>query len=188
MFFTYGSTVYGTTHENSDVDIAVIGEPTVDFSTQYTDINAFERAIIECDPIALECYSLLFHPDKADLFHFDQELTVSIPSGNLRRSISSKSSNSFVKAKKKLTVDKDFDKMASLKSLFHSMRLLTFGTQIATEGHVVDFGAENELFAEIWDCYQTDDIEGILDRIQSEYKPQLNARATIFRKVAQKGA
>lgn len=45
----------------------------------------------------------------------------------IRREFSREASNSFVKCKKKLTVEKDYNPYIAKKSLFHSLRILMFG-------------------------------------------------------------
>lgn len=57
----------------------------------------------------------------------------------LRQEFSAVSSNSWVKAKKKMTVEKDLDMRCGAKSLSHSIRLLMEAVQIAEEGRISDF-------------------------------------------------
>lgn len=70
----------------------------------------------------------------------------------LRTSVSSVSSNSWVKCKKKLTVEKDYDLRCGQKSLWHSLRLYMFGIQIAKTGGIRDFGEANPLWYDIRDA------------------------------------
>lgn len=57
----------------------------------------------------------------------------------LRREFSAVSSNSWVKAKKKMTVEKDLDMRCGAKSLFHSIRLLMEAVQIARHGRITHY-------------------------------------------------
>lgn len=64
-----------------------------------------------------------------------------------RRPFSRKSANSYIKCKKKLCVEKDL--ITGLKSMFHSLRILTFAIQILKFGHIKDFSQANEYFHDI---------------------------------------
>lgn len=79
----------------------------------------------------------------------------------LRTSISSICSNSWVKCKKKLTVEKDYNLRVAQKSLWHSLRLYMYGIQIATDGKMTKWDCANDLWNEIenaedksWDYYK----------------------------------
>lgn len=99
----------------------------------------------------------------------------------VRREVSAKCSNSFVKAKKKLLVEKDFDPYISMKSLWHSIRMYEFASQFAKDGVVYDFEACNDLFDEIQRDYNEHSIEEMLGLITSKYKPIQNKAATKFK-------
>ncbi len=188
MNFTYGSTVYGTDTEQSDIDIAMVGACEDSHAdTHYPSLGHFVDAIRKCDPIALECYSLQFHPELAHFYDTNMRIVVPyIDKSVLRSSISSKASNSFVKAKKKLTVEKDYDRYASMKSLFHSIRLLMFGRQIAERGYVYDFKVTLPLWERITNDYEKMDDADVLVAISSIYKPIFNSEASAFRLLAPK--
>ena len=79
----------------------------------------------------------------------------------LRQSVSAICSNSWVKAKKKLTVEKDYNLRVAQKSLWHSMRLYMFAIQIAQYGEIYNFTVANDLWEEIknaetptWEYYK----------------------------------
>ncbi len=79
----------------------------------------------------------------------------------LRQSVSAICSNSWVKAKKKLTVEKDYNLRVAQKSLWHSMRLYMFAIQIAQDGEIYNFTVANDLWEEIknaetptWEYYK----------------------------------
>lgn len=185
-FFVYGSTIYGTTDENSDIDFATIGDyrvPDAVPSTRYASFEDFQELVSRCDPVALEGYSLQFG-NYTDTWEFPRFQTdIDLPT--LRRVISSTASNSFVKAKKKLTVEEDYDRRASMKSLFHSIRLLDFGCQIATHGHIVEFDSVNTIWLDIVELYRYDDYH-ILNEINQTIKPLYNQTASKFRTLAPK--
>lgn len=93
----------------------------------------------------------------------------------LRQSISSICSNSWVKCKKKLTVEKDYNLRIAQKSLWHSLRLYMFGIQIARNGMIVDWGQANGLWKQIrnadtptWDYYKAE-YQDMFNHLRSEF-------------------
>lgn len=180
--YAYGSRVYGTVRKNSDYDFVVItkNKTNEQYSDNLININFFtpnehQRRLNEHEISALECY---FLPDEyvliqSKIFGFKLDLT------KLRHSLSAKSSNSWVKAKKKLTIEKDYDLDLGRKSLFHSFRIIDFGMQLATFNKIIDYGSSNALFEEIMNCYTW-------DQIFETYKQRYNALCSEFRILAPK--
>lgn len=177
----YGSRVYGTYSPNSDYDyIAIIPAKRFnDHGTEYhlnnTDfqlINAyqFQKQLDNQKVHALEAF---FHPDKlCSKFTYTQDLK------KLREEISTKSSHSFVKAKKKITVENDY--YTGLKSLFHSLRILNQGIQVAKNGKIVDFAASNSY----WDEIKNGSVDW--DVLKAKWQPVFNRLSTEFKKHAPK--
>jgi hypothetical protein len=177
--FPYGSRVYGTQRKDSDADYLIIyetaltGQEEMIFSTSpflnlhYFSNKDWQNHLNEHKIYAIESYFL----DKNHEFVFNLDKT------KLRHEFSQKASNSWVKAKKKLTVEKDW--MIGWKSLFHSLRILNFGKQIAEFGEIKDFSSENDTWKKILEmqCYDWE----ILNK---EFKSIYNEKATEFRKVA----
>lgn len=187
----YGSRIYGTQRKNSDYDFVIV--TTKKSNEQYSDklinINFFtpeehQDRLNNHEISALECY---FLPDEQVLFNSTHSLNkknkyefkFNLDLTKLRHSLSAKSSNSWVKAKKKLTIEKDYDLDLGRKSLFHSFRIINYGIQIATHGKIVDYGSCNDLFKEIMDCYTWNDIF-------DQYKEKYNNICSEFRKIAPK--
>lgn len=174
----YGSRVYGTNTDKSDYDyIVIVPDNTVETGTEYhggnTDINVisksdFQIQLDEHKIHALESFFLIDLP-----FKFKLNL------GVLRESISQKASHSFVKAKKKIEVEKDY--RIGWKSLFHSLRILDFGIQVATFGKIKDYGSANKYWFEILGSQRYD-----WDYYKDKYQPVYNRLATDFRKLAPK--
>lgn len=160
----YGSHVYGTTHKNSDEDYIVIGGyeskelsnidnnknlkvfPLMKF-LMYTEMH---------EVFTFECISLLL-TNKNDMFKiYDDKFEKILKSYynevfniiKLRKSFSQKSSNSFVKAQKKIILE-DEDYFIGMKSLYHSLRILDFGYQIAQKGYIEDFKSCNNFWDDI---------------------------------------
>ncbi len=82
-------------------------------------------------------------------------------------------------AKKKLTVEKDYDLNLGRKSLFHSFRIIDYGIQIATHNKIVDYSSCNALFEEIMNCYTWNEMF-------DTYKQRYNTLCSEFRIVAPK--
>lgn len=179
--YPYGSKVYGC-NMNGDEDLVIIMD-TEDkkHETQYTLGNrdmtfytkdTFQEKLFNHDITAMECFFLPQNLKQKELIKFDFDLDLE----KLRYSVSKVSSNSFVKAKKKLTVEKDFNPYIGRKSLFHSLRILMFGIQIAKYGKIIDYSEANYLWDEIinnqseqWEDYKTK-YQPIFNQLKSEFK------------------
>lgn len=184
LLFPYGSQVYGTAGGKSDRDyMAVILEKrnSIETGQEYwrddTNIhiytsNDWQYQLNSHKIHTLEAY---FLPDGICRNNFRLKLDLK----KLRHSLSQKASHSYVKASKKITVEKDF--YIGWKSLFHSLRILTFGIQIAEMGKISDYGAANKYWFEI-----LQDPHYEWQWFEDKYKPVYNELATKFRKVAPK--
>lgn len=149
--YLYGSNVYGTANEESDVDYIYVVDHQDKSEDQLllgkTNITIhpaeyFQHKLNNHDVSALECY---FLPEKfkIELHKFNFKLDLE----KLRRSFSEKSSNSWVKAKKKIDVHQEYK--LGKKSLFHSLRIVNFGIQIAQFGKVENYAAANQWWQRI---------------------------------------
>lgn len=143
--YMYGSHVYGTATENSDKDFIRVVEcdnigeiPTFQDGCDYTNYTpkGFQEAINRHEISVLEC---IFQPENQVEGKTDWEFNLN--KQILRNSISSISSNSYVKAKKKLI---DNEIYIAQKSLFHSIRIIMFGIQIAAQGTIYDYSCANK--------------------------------------------
>lgn len=173
--YLYGSHVYGTQNEKSDMDFIIVGT-----ATEYSfvkenlgDIHClpwekFIQKINEMEISILECLFLdpsLKRESKQIQFNIDLPL--------LRSSCSAKASNSWVKTKKKLEVENE--PYIGQKSLFHSLRILTFALSIAKTGKI-DFNQ-----ASLWQEVQSIDLNW--QALNSHFKPKYNALKSELRKV-----
>lgn len=170
--FPYGSKVYGTATEKSDDDLIVIVKSEEDLTygihNDEFDIHVYSdktfRDLIQKHHIAaLEC---IFSNETEYEFNLDME--------QLRRSISAIVSNSFVKCKKKLLEGPDYNPYIAKKSMFHSIRILQFGIQIAKYGRIVDFSSANNYYdvvmnMEDWETIK-DTFQPIANKLKSEFK------------------
>lgn len=183
LIFPYGSRVYGTAKADSDHDYnaVILDKRNIETGEEYrhgdTNVhmytkNDWQHQLNEHKIHTLEAYYL---PDGICRNHFNFDLDLP----RLRATLSEKASHSFVKAKKKIEKERDF--YIGWKSLFHSLRILTFGAQIAEMGRITDYSAANHFWTEIltephyeWEWYK------------DKYQPVYNELATKFRKVAPK--
>lgn len=189
--YAYGSFVYGTNDENSDRDyICVISETNIinddEFQLKqdgcdYTFIKEkkFVNDIKNHDISALEC---IFLPSKFIDGNNDFIFNFEYDENKLRASISAVCSNSFVKAKKKLTVDKDFDFRKAIKSLFHSIRIFDFGIQIANNRKIIDYSSCSDL----WINELSKETSTDWNYYKDKYKPLYNKKHSEFVQLARK--
>ena len=179
--YPYGSATYGTFTEKSDYDFVVIAdidEDYIQFESSEMDIHIvsvkkYKQMLDEHDIMALETH---FNPTPIKKFETDFKLNPQ----QLRRKISATVSNSWVKAKKKFTLENE-DSYAGMKSLFHSIRILDFGIQIAEFGYIVDFKRVSHVW---WDILNRVESGENFLCIMESYKQSHNTQATYFRKLA----
>ncbi|MFQ3543442.1 hypothetical protein Q7A53_05100 [Halobacillus rhizosphaerae] len=152
--YLYGSRIYRTATKDSDFDYIVVVDADSDY--EYSVDNdegnfkvlsepAFIRRIEEHYISALECIFQSENDPYLVFFKRNKE--------TLRRSISSTASVSFGKCGKKL---KDGEIYIAKKSLFHSLRILEFGIQIAKYNKIVNYSRANGYYKEIMDMDSTD--------------------------------
>lgn len=180
--YQYGSRVYGNFTHESDYDfIAVVKKKRNEqFSDRAININFFtkeghQQRLDNHEISALEAY---FCPKKFILIE-KQKFNFKLSLKKLRHSLSGKSSNSFVKAKKKLTVEKDYDLNIGKKSLWHSFRIINYGIQIIKHGRIANYDSMNYLFTEVMNNYTWQDLF-------KKYKTEYNELMSEFRLLAPK--
>jgi len=187
--FGYGSYVYGTNDENSDKDYIVVSN-TVDTSSYtpeiiddcditFYQIDEFSHKLNDHYLPAIECIS------QDDPIYYTGELSLTLDLTLLRKEISARASNSWAKARKKMTVGSieplDTDYRTGLKSLFHVHRMTNFGIQIATHGKIIDYSASNWFWDEI------KHYSGEWSELDTRTRSILNGLKTEFRQLAPKG-
>ena len=139
--------------------------------TQYVCESDFQQMIDNYDVMAIETvcaptkHTLYFNGDKC---HIDSRKPYD--KWKIRQSFSGTASNSWAKAHKKMTVEKDFDMYRGQKSLFHSLRILMFANQICETGDIYDFKEATQLW---WEIYGVP--EGTTwEYYKEKYKPLYN--------------
>ena len=180
--YVFGSRVYGTNTEVSDWDIVIVGNNSVDsieikhevFNIHVYTPKKFQEDLDWHMPKNLEC---VMAPEWAKLKQeIDFKLVIDLP--KLRHAVSHVSSNSWVKAKKKLTIADEYQ--IGVKSLFHAIRIPMFGAQIAATGLIGDFGCAN------WIWNRITQREWNWEALDAEFRAEHNRALTEFRKLASK--
>lgn len=190
----YGSSVYGTTTEKSDTDLICVVNTDEDIyevlvhkehnlDLHLISFNTLEKLLNEHDIMALETYYQLSNSFKS-LLEFTLDLD------KLRRKISAVVNNSWSKARKKLNIPEEDDYIA-LKSLFHSIRILSYGIDLARDGRIdfknVLIDGEKIACSNFWKQLQYEYSQGFRwKEFKAEYTSLQNSNATLFRTLAPK--
>lgn len=178
----FGSRVYGTSNSESDWDVIMVANNSVEsieikndlFNIHIYTPNKYQADLDWHRINNLECQ---FAPDWAKLketIKFEFEFN----GPKLRHATSHISSNSYVKCKKKLIITDEYN--TGVKSLFHSIRIPMFATQIASEVRITDFSCANFVWDKIKSKVWT------WEELDNEFGPLHNQVLTEFRKVASK--
>jgi len=181
--YLFGSRVYQTANDKSDWDVIIVANNSVE-STEIRNglynIHIYTPDKFKADldwhrPNNLEC---IFAPDFAKLKEtIDYKKDFKLNISRLRHATSHVSSNSWVKAKKKLMSG---EYLIGVKSLFHSMRIPIFSEQIIKFGEINDFTSANWIWEKIkskkWNWEELD----------NEFRISRNQILTNFRHVTHK--
>jgi predicted nucleotidyltransferase len=176
--YLYGSHVYQTNNDKSDYDFIIVGEhETNSVKTELGDLHFYSRSdfnqLLQSHEIsALECF-FLPQEFKKETFPLSWQLDLD----KLRASCSQKASNSWVKAKKKLQVENE--PYLAQKSLFHSLRILKFATEIAATGKLSNFESTS-----LWQ--EVSSLPLNWNTWSDKFKPQYNSLKSEFKKIAPK--
>jgi predicted nucleotidyltransferase len=187
--YVYGSHVYGTNHKDSDFDfICVVKDKTQDSPlAQFGDVTTyttdeFQQLVTNHEISALEC---VFLKDEFKLKE-EHQFTFELNKQVLRNAISAKASNSWVKCKKKFIVEQDFNPYIGKKSAWHSLRIFDFGTQIAINGKITDYGSMNSVMPDIMQLGSWAEIDAGFRKFHNETASKFKAVAPKEEVVAQK--
>jgi predicted nucleotidyltransferase len=183
--YLYGSHCYGVANENSDYDFIIVANNNVEnvehnvivdgveynFHIQTPDY--FQERLDWNDPKTIEC--LLWSKEHPILEN--KLFEIKIIKSKYRHAVSHISSNSWVKARKKLELEKQI--YIGQKSLYHSFRIPMYATQIIEHGKIIDWECANDIW---YDVMNITDWKTIKDK----YKKQHNKVISEFRKVCPK--
>lgn len=168
LFFKRGSYLFNTNDEKSDIDFGCIVDDN-HYLSDYTHTTetgfenrlyceSYEKNGVSVDVQYIRESDFIDMIKEHRIFALEalfQEMCVSylkhfeLDKWKLRQEFSGVSSNSWVKAKKKMTVEKDLDMRCGAKSLFHSIRILMFAVQIAKYGKITQYNCGVMLHKEI---------------------------------------
>jgi len=179
--YIFGSRVYETANDKSDWDIIMVANNSVEaieikgdlFNIHVYTQKKFQEDLDWHRINNLEC---IYAPDWAILKE-DIKFTFNFDVKKLRHATSHISSNSWVKAMKKLEFN---EYHIGVKSLFHSLRIPMFATQIVNSGRIIDFTCANF----IWDMIKSKDWNW--KELDLEFRERRNSILTEFRKVTTK--
>lgn len=174
----FGSTVYGSRTKDSDTDYIVVTTDDViikEISCNNKDFQLYPISIWKtmCSLNDIKCIEAYFCDDKHWLKGKRDDIKLNYT--YIRSGFSTIASNSWVKCKKKLTIEEDYNPWIAKKSLFHSLRIILFGIQIMKYGKIVSFREANIYFDQIMVCY--DDWE----ELKEKFQPTYNKLKTEFR-------
>lgn len=180
--YIFGSQVYGTANSDSDWDIIMVANNSVEaieiksglFNIHIYTPDKFNSDLEWHRINNLEC---IFAPDWAKLketIKYDFKLNMV----KLRHATSHVSSNSWVKCKKKLELTDEYH--TGVKSLFHSLRIPMFATQISISGRITDFSCANFIWNKIKSKRWT------WEELDGEFRELRNQVLSDFRLVAEK--
>jgi predicted nucleotidyltransferase len=200
--YIFGSQVYGTNDRESDWDIIMVANNSVEavelnktVSDKYSLDNKYikynihvytpDRFQKDLDWHRMNNLECIFAPEWAKLKE-EKEFKFELNLAKLRHATSHVSSNSWVKCKKKL---KD-EYRTAIKSFYHSIRIPMFATQIARSGRITDFSIANFIwnrliFNEV-PPYQRKDSKWDWDSLNLEFKITYNLMLSLFRRVTSK--
>jgi predicted nucleotidyltransferase len=194
--YVFGSRVYQTHSDNSDWDIIVVANNSVEAIEIKSDLynihiytpKKFQEDLDWHMPKNIECYFAPIWAKLQEKINFDFTLDVK----KLRHATSHVSSNSWVKSKKKLEIG---DYHTGIKSIFHSLRIPIFSTQLIENGQI-DFTSANFIWNKIMrvdsDWCNYSDLPSVFsyknwnwEELDLEFRELRNNILTEFRKVTE---
>lgn len=179
--YVFGSRIYNTHTENSDWDIIMVSNNSVEaielkgekYNIHIYTPDKFKEDLEWHRINNLEC---IFAPTWAKIQeNIQYNLDIDFP--KLRHATSHISSNSWVKCKKKLEIG---EYHTGIKSIFHSLRITMFATQVATTGTIYDFEMANNIWGKLVSKIWT------WDELDLEFRELRNSILSDFRKVCEK--
>ena len=175
--YEWGSQLYHTNNIDSDIDLlCILDQYHCDYELIRKDNFDIHIVTEEHLKFLLQNHSIMvlecLLQDKPVLKY---NIDIVINREKLRRSVSAIASNSWVKAKKKVNQG---EIQIGLKSLFHSIRIVDYGIQIAKTGKINNYESCNNIYYNIISMY---DCGNSIQSIQEYYKEYQNNKASEFR-------
>ena len=208
MIVERGSVVYGTITGKSDIDVlAIVPDEYQDLLSNYENgileanavstylskdedwefitLSDFKKMALDHTVLAMETlctpWDYIRFCSWYDLLDFKKSL-LPLDKWKIRQQFSSTASNSWAKAHKKMTVEKDLDMYRGQKSLFHSLRILMFAIQLCERENIYNFGEARHLWYEIYDPSEKTTWE----EYKKKYRPLYNSLRSKLAELAPK--
>ena len=174
-----GSRLYKSDDLESDYDFHIVSNSNQlllpfefdNVDLRYHTLKEFVNDVNNSEVYALECVFT-----NTRFKSFSQSINLS----KLRTNFSKTASNSYVKCKKKLTIEKDFNPRVAKKSMFHAIRILDFGYQIAKFRTIIDYSSCNKILKKL------NKLPDDWLSIEKEFKLVYNEYSSKFREVCSK--
>lgn len=183
--YRFGSYVYGSNNELSDEDFVVIlkeYQESKDDNIHHFSELQFQDLVNSHDVQALECIFL-----SANLIlKQDCKFNFVLDKAKLRISISTIVSNSWVKGKKKLIIIDDYDLSLGLKSIFHSLRILDYGIQIAEHNKIINYSSMNYVLDDLIKLSKAYKRTELWEMIDAKYRKLFNSKSSLFKDLCPK--
>jgi hypothetical protein len=177
--YLVGSRLYDTNRVDSDYDYICVFEDNIFYQSPSTNIHLFTKEMfqLKIDNHYINVLECLFTiPIKQEsIFKFQ------LNRQKLRQSISTITSNSWVKGKKKLIVLADYDLMIGIKSVFHSLRILDYGIQIAAYGKILEYSSINYVLYDLFELSKSYEHDELWNKIDEKYRKTFNSLSTQFK-------
>lgn len=155
-----------------------IARPDFQFLTESTYINLIRKFdIMAMESLFIPSDFVYYGSSDNYIQYFNKD-----DKWGIRQSISATASNSWAKAHKKMTVEKDLDIYKGQKSLFHSLRILMFGNQLCEFGKIKDYSCANDFWNDIY--YKMKDASW--EDYKAKYKPVYNSLRSKLAELAPK--
>jgi len=177
--YVFGSRCYCTASENSDWDLLVIAKTPYpekelivgNLNIHIVTLDRFLEQLKQHHIGRIECLMSPIILQETIKIPFE----IKIPS--LRHSISHICSNSWVKARKKIEVGEYY---IGIKSLFHSLRISMFGSQIIKHQKIVDWECANYIWTKLQSKTWT------WEELDAEFRLEKNRLMSDFRYITSK--
>lgn len=190
--YCFGSHVYGTNDAQSDWDYVAIVQTIPSSGShiekdgvdiQFYTVYEFQHNLDMHDMKAVECFFNPAHTKQTTL-----EFSFVLDKYMLRQSVSKMMNDSWDKGKKKLRIQEDFNLRIALKSLFHSIKIVGFGIQIANSGNIEKYDEYTYVLKDLYnianrynDLHLQSERELLCKEIEQKYRQKYNSLRTQFK-------
>ncbi len=80
----------------------------------------------------------------------------------------------------------DYEKYLAVKSIFHSLRILDYGIQIAEENKIYDYSSSNYILEDLMILFTQYERNELWEVIETKYKKVFNQRKSTFKRLCPK--